>query len=55
MAWCARKNKNVSFRAVYYKGKIIGFKYKADDVINYILPEYRNVYKKGDENESMEI
>lgn len=41
MARCARKNKNVSFRAVYYKGKIIGFKYKADDVINYILPEYK--------------
>ncbi|MBE6782778.1 MAG: GNAT family N-acetyltransferase [Ruminococcaceae bacterium] len=41
MAWNARKHKNISFRAVYYEGKIIGFKYKAYDEINYILPEYR--------------
>ncbi len=41
MAFNARKNRNVSFNALYYKGKIIGFTYKADDEINYVLTEYR--------------
>ena len=40
MAWNARKNKNVSFKAMYYQGKIIGFTYKSDTEINYILSEY---------------
>ena len=40
MAWSARKNKNVSFIAKYYQGKIIGFTYKSDTEINYILSEY---------------
>lgn len=41
MAWNARKNRAVSFNALYYKGIIIGFTYKADNVMNYVLPEYR--------------
>lgn len=40
MAWNARKNRNVSFKAMYYQGKIIGFTYKSDTEINYILSEY---------------
>ena len=40
MAWNARKNRNVSFKAKYYQGKIIGFTYKSDTEINYILSEY---------------
>lgn len=40
MAWNARKNRNVSFIAIYYQGKIIGFDYNADCEINYTLPEY---------------
>ncbi len=40
MAWNARKNINVSFKAMYYKGKIIGFTYKSDTEINYVLSEY---------------
>jgi len=42
MAWSARKNRDVSFKALYYKGKIIGFTYKADGEISYVLPEYRD-------------
>lgn len=42
MAWNARKNRTVSFKTLYYKGKIIGFTYKADNEINYVLPEYRD-------------
>ncbi len=41
MAWNARKYKAVSFKALYYQGKIIGFIYKADNELNYVLPEYR--------------
>ena len=41
MAWNARKNRDVSFKALYYQGKIIGFIYKSNDEISYILPEYR--------------
>ena len=41
MAWNARKNRDVSFKALYYHGKIIGFIYKADNELNYVLPEYR--------------
>ncbi len=40
MAWNARKNRNVSFKALYYQGKIIGFTYKSDTEINYNLSEY---------------
>lgn len=40
MAWSARKNRNILFKALYYKGKIIGFIYKADDEISYTLSEY---------------
>ncbi len=43
MAWNARKNRNVSFKAIYYQGKIIGFNYNADCEINYILPEYSDI------------
>lgn len=42
MAWSARKNRDVSFKALYYKGKIIGFIYKADKEIKYTLFEYRD-------------
>lgn len=42
MAWNARKNRTVSFKALYYQGGIIGFTYKADNEINYVLPEYRD-------------
>ncbi len=42
MAWNARKNRAVKFNALYYKGKIIGFKYKTDNEMNYVLPEYRD-------------
>ena len=42
MAWNARKNKDVNFKALYYNGKIIGFTYKADNEINYVFPEYKN-------------
>lgn len=40
MAWNARKDRAVSFNALYYQGKIIGFTYKADNEIDYVLPEY---------------
>lgn len=43
MAWNARKNRNISFQALYYQGEIIGFKYKSDIEINYVLPEHRNI------------
>ena len=42
MAWNARKNRAVSFKALYYQGRIIGFKYNTDNEINYVLPEYRD-------------
>ena len=41
MAWIARKNRAVNFMALYNKAKIIGFTYKADNEIDYMLPEYR--------------
>ncbi len=43
MAWNARKNRAVKFNALYYQGRIIGFKYNADNEINYVLPEYGNI------------
>ena len=42
MAWNARKNRDISFKALYYQGRIFGFKYTADNEINYVLPEYRD-------------
>lgn len=42
MSWDARKNRNISFKALYYHGKIIGFIHKSDDEINFVLPEYKN-------------
>lgn len=42
MAWNARKNRDISFKALYYQGRIFGFKYTADNAINYVLPEYRD-------------
>ena len=41
MAWNARKNRNINFKAFYYKGKIIGFRYKDDNEINFVMPEHR--------------
>ena len=41
MAWNARKNRTVSFKALYYQGQIIGFTYKAGNEINHVLPEHR--------------
>ncbi len=41
MAWNARKNRSISFKALYYKGKIISFRYKNDNEINYVMPEHR--------------
>ncbi len=43
MAWNARKNRAVSFNALYYQGKIIGFTYNADNETNYALSEYREI------------
>lgn len=43
MAWNARKNRTVSFKAKYYQGKIIGFNYNADCEINYTLPEHSDI------------
>ena len=43
MAWNARKNRDVKFNALYYQGRIIGFKYNTDNEINYVLPEYGNI------------
>ena len=48
MAWNARKNKNLSFKALYYQREIIGFTYKADNEINYVLPEYKNFIRKDE-------
>ena len=41
MAWNARNKRAINFKALYYQGKIIGFTYKADTEINYVLSEYR--------------
>ncbi len=43
MAWRARKDRNVSFKALYYQGKIIGFIYKADKETKYILSMYKHL------------
>ncbi|MBR2413467.1 MAG: GNAT family N-acetyltransferase [Clostridia bacterium] len=40
MAFHARKNRNVHFSALYYKGNVIGFTFKAENEISHILPEY---------------
>ncbi len=34
MAWNSRKNRNISFKALYYQGKIIGFTYNDKDKVN---------------------
>ena len=40
MAWNARKNRNVSFKVLYYKSKIVGFVYNENNYeIKYILPQ----------------
>lgn len=41
MAWNARNKRVDSFKALYYRGEIIGFKYNNDNEISYVLPEYR--------------
>lgn len=43
MSWRARKDRNVSFKALYYQGKIIGFIYKADKETKYILSMYKHL------------
>ncbi len=48
IAWNARKNRAVSFKALYYQGKIVGFKYNADNEIHYVLPEYEEEIGKDD-------
>lgn len=56
MAFNARKNKAVSFRALYFEGKIIGLLYLCDEIIRYILPEHKNKgFEKELKNEPMEI
>lgn len=42
MAWNTRKNRAVSFKALYYQGEIIGFIYIADNETNYVLPDCRD-------------
>lgn len=37
MAWSARKNRDVSFKALYFKGSVIGFEYIDSDEINFVL------------------
>lgn len=46
MAFCARNSKGVSFKALYFEGRIIGFTYKDDNEVKYVLPEYRCFEKK---------
>lgn len=48
MAWNARKNRAVSFNALYYQGKIIGFTYKEDYEISYMLSEYKSKIRKDE-------
>ncbi len=43
MAWNARRNSDVNFKALYYQGKIIGFIYKANNETNYVLSEHREI------------
>lgn len=42
MAWNARKNRDISFKALYYQGKIIGFTYKDNDIVNIDYQGVRN-------------
>ncbi len=42
MAFNARKNRNVHFSALYYSGNVIGFTYKAEYEISYVLPAYKD-------------
>ena len=42
MAFNARKNRNVHFSALYYSGNVIGFTYKAENEISYVLPAYKD-------------
>ena len=44
MALSARKNKGISFKALYYKGKVIGFTHKNNDSLSYVLPEYNKLF-----------
>lgn len=37
MAWNARKNREISFKALYFKGRVIGFEYKGSEEINFVL------------------
>lgn len=42
MAFNARKNKAVTFKALYFEGRIIGLLYNGDESILYISPEHKN-------------
>lgn len=46
MAWSARKNRNINFKALYHKGRVIGFTYKSKNDLSYVLPEYNKLIKK---------
>lgn len=48
MAWSARRNRNINFKALYHKGRVIGFTYKSNDELSYVLPEYDKLIKKKD-------
>ena len=37
MAWNVRKNREISFKALYFKGSVIGFEYKGSEEINFVL------------------
>lgn len=44
MAWNARKTKAVSFKALYYEGKIVGFRYNDNrNKLEYILSQFDNL------------
>lgn len=45
MAWNARKNRDVSFKALYYKSKVVGFIY-TDNIkeLKYILSQFDNLW-----------
>ncbi len=45
MAFDARKNRNIKFNAVYYKGKVIGFIYRNTEEIKFILPQHADLLK----------
>lgn len=44
MARNARKNKSISFRALYFKGRIVGFIYNNGNQISYILSEHKDLH-----------